>query len=206
MQDAIDTHFALTTRTVRRAESHGRPVAVVVLRRRVEASLDQVWEAITDPEQLAAWFLPVTGDLRAGGRFQIEGNASGTIKRCREPESLILTWEFGGEVTWLDVAITPVAAGKVRIEVAHACPTGEHWDTYGPGAGGVGWDLTLLGLAQHLKGATVTDPKAWAESEEGLAFVTRCAEAWADADVAAGAVEPVAKGAAVRTSGFYRGE
>ena len=31
------------------------------------------------------WFLPVTGDLRVGGRFATEGNADGEIRECERP-------------------------------------------------------------------------------------------------------------------------
>ena len=65
------------TRTVPAGE--GR---TVVLRRRYPAAVEDVWDAITDPERIGRWFLPVDGDLRPGGHYQLEGNAGGTILRC----------------------------------------------------------------------------------------------------------------------------
>jgi uncharacterized protein YndB with AHSA1/START domain len=52
-----------------------------VLRRRYDAAIEDVWDACTDPGRINRWFLPVTGDLRVGGRFSLEGNASGEIVR-----------------------------------------------------------------------------------------------------------------------------
>ena len=46
------------------------------------AAVGDVWDACTNPERIPRWFVPVSGDLRLGGRYQIEGNASGTIERC----------------------------------------------------------------------------------------------------------------------------
>jgi hypothetical protein len=50
-----------------------------------DASGDDVWDACTDPERIRRWLLPISGDLRLHGRFELEGNASGTIERCDPP-------------------------------------------------------------------------------------------------------------------------
>jgi hypothetical protein len=47
-----------------------------VLRRTYDAPIEDVWDACSDPDRLKRWFSPVSGDLRLGGRFQIEGNAA----------------------------------------------------------------------------------------------------------------------------------
>lgn len=60
------------------------------------AAIDDVWDACTNPERIPRWFLPITGELRVGGRYQLEGNAGGTIESCDPPTSLGATWEFGG--------------------------------------------------------------------------------------------------------------
>lgn len=38
-----------------------------------------MWDACTDPERIPRWFLPISGDLRLNGRYQLEGNAGGAI-------------------------------------------------------------------------------------------------------------------------------
>ena len=34
-----------------------------------DAAIDDVWDACTNPERIPRWFLPVSGDLRLGGRY-----------------------------------------------------------------------------------------------------------------------------------------
>src|SRR6266542_4954669 len=66
-----------------------------------DATIDDVWDACTNPERIPRWFLPISGDLRLHGRYQLEGNAGGTIERCDPPKSFAATWEYGGEVSWI---------------------------------------------------------------------------------------------------------
>jgi uncharacterized protein YndB with AHSA1/START domain len=42
------------------------------------APVEDVWDACTNPARIPRWFLPVSGELRLGGRYQLEGNAGGT--------------------------------------------------------------------------------------------------------------------------------
>ena len=67
----------------------------LVIRRYYKAGREDVWDAITSPERLVRWFLPISGDLRVGGRYQLEGNAGGEIVRCDRPSEIGLTWEIG---------------------------------------------------------------------------------------------------------------
>ena len=73
------------------------PVHVVELRRTYDVPTEDVWDACTNPERIPRWFLPISGDLRPGGRFQLEGNAGGEITECEPPRRLAVTWEFGGD-------------------------------------------------------------------------------------------------------------
>ncbi len=75
-------------REVGGARLDGADARTVVLRRRYEASVDDVWDALTSPERISRWFLPVSGDYRIGGRFQFEGNAGGEILACDRPHRL----------------------------------------------------------------------------------------------------------------------
>src|SRR5215472_14598714 len=86
------------TRTLEAGEA--RTLSVT---RTYNAAVDDVWDACTSPERIPRWFLPISGDLREGGRYQLEGNASGTIQRLAAPHSLAATWEFGGEVSWIEL-------------------------------------------------------------------------------------------------------
>ena len=150
------------------------------------ADVADVWDACTNPERIPRWFLPVSGELKPGGHYQFQGNAAGTIEACDPPHSFAATWEFGGTVSWIEVTVTPEGDGRTRFTLAHP---DEHWNTYGPGAVGIGWDGGFLGLSGHLSGAPKIVPAeamAWMSSADGKRFYTACGEAWYAADVASG--------------------
>ena len=208
MQNALGVEF----RRVDNREHLGKPALVGVAIRVYDTTVEDLWDVITQPERLARWFLPVEGDLKLGGRYQLKGNAGGTITRCDRPEALDLTWEFGGGTSWVNLRIAPEGArARLTLEhIAHVDGIGkEHLEKYGPGATGVGWDLGLHGLKQHLANPQAAlDPaaaEAWTLSAEGKAFVRRCGEAWAEAYIASGANPELARAQAERTIAFYTG-
>jgi uncharacterized protein YndB with AHSA1/START domain len=189
-------------------EHEGKPARVVVATRTYDTDRADLWEALTSPERLPRWFTPIEGDLRLGGRYQLKGNAGGTITRCDPPEALDVTWEFGGGMSWVTLRLA--ASGKatrLTLEhLVHASDVDEHWAQFGPGAVGVGWDLAFLGLARHVdtgEGVSHEDAERWAGSVEGKAFARQSAAAWADAHVAGGEREEVARPMAQRTAAFY---
>lgn len=182
---------------------------VITVSQSYRAELDDVWDACTNPERIPRWFLPVSGDLRPDGHFQLEGNASGTILRCDPPRSFAATWEFGGDVSWIEVRLTPEGDGLTRLELEHVAHVDdERWAQFGPGAVGVGWDGAFMGLAMHLSGGGAVDPQeavAWMASEEGKRFMAESSQRWKDASIAAGTDPDAAKQAAERTTAFYTG-
>jgi uncharacterized protein YndB with AHSA1/START domain len=174
-----------------------------------DAQLEELWSACTSAERIPRWFLPISGDLRAGGRYQLEGNASGTIECCDPPRSFAATWEYGGEVTWIEVRLEPEGDGRTRFTLEHVAHVDDdRWLQYGPGAVGVGWDLALMGLGLHLATGVANDPAesaAWMGSPEGIEFITRSSRLWADASIATGTDAIEARAAQERTTAFYTG-
>lgn len=173
-----------------------------------DADVDDVWDACTNPERLPRWFLPLTGDLKVGGKYQLEGNAGGTIERCDPPKSFFATWEFNGMVSWIEVRVAPEPDGRTRMELEHIAHVADDlWAQYGPGATGIGWDLAFWGLANHLApGTPAVTPEnadAWVVSPDGIAFVMAAADRWRAADVAFGTDEAGAKAASERVTAFY---
>jgi len=208
----MDNVFGTEFRRVEEREYLGKPALVGVATRIYDTTVEDMWDAITTPERLARWFLPVEGDLKLGGRYQLVGNAGGTITRCDRPQALDLTWEFAGATSWVNLRLAPERK-KTRLtlqHIAHKDGIGrEHLEKYGPGATGIGWDLALHGLKQHLANPAVAlDPKAfeaWTLSSEGKAFIRQCGEAWCEAYVASGAEPEQARAQAERTIAFYTG-
>jgi len=140
---------------------------VMTISQAYQTGIDDLWDACTNPERISRWFLPVSGELRLGGRFQIQGNASGTIERCDPPKSFGATWEFGGEVSWIEVRLNPEADGSTRLELEHTAHVDdERWAEFGPGAVGIGWDMGFMGLANHLSSGNAVDPQEAAAATE----------------------------------------
>jgi uncharacterized protein YndB with AHSA1/START domain len=176
-----------------------------------DTPLEDLWDACTNPERIPRWFLPISGDLRPGGHYELEGNASGTIERCDAPHRLDATWEYGGQISWIELRLTPEPDGRTRFVLEHlAHVDDELWDQFGPGAVGVGWDQALLGLSLHLtSGDEQLDREAvaaWQASDDGRQFVRESSERWAEASIAAGTDAAEARAAAERTTDFYTGE
>jgi uncharacterized protein YndB with AHSA1/START domain len=179
----------------------------VTISRTYGAAIEDVWDACTNAERIPRWFLPVSGDLQLGGRYQLVGNAGGTIERCDPPKSFFATWEFGGEVSWIELRLTAEAADLTRLEIEHIARVGdERWAEFGPGAVGIGWDMVILGLTLHLSGRPAVDRQnsaAWAASEEARDFMRLSGERWYEAHVASGDDEAEARTMADRTIAAY---
>lgn len=181
---------------------------VSTIARRYPTTVEDLWEACTDPERIARWFMPVSGELALGGRFQLEGNAGGTIERCDPPASFAATWEFAGQLSWIELRLTAEGAEETLLTLEHVAHVDDHWREYGPAATGVGWELGLLGLALHLASGGSFDPAdgaAWAASAEGRRMMALSAAAWGEAAIAAGEEPGEARAAAERTRAFYTG-
>jgi uncharacterized protein YndB with AHSA1/START domain len=178
----------------------------VIIGQTYDTDVDDLWDACTNAERISRWFLPVSGELRLGGRFHLEGNASGTIERCDPPKSFTATWEFGEATNWIEVRLSPEAGGGARLELEHIAPVDERWVEFGPGAVGIGWEMGLVGLAIHLASGFAVDRdegERWVASADGRRFMTLSGERWRDADIAAGTDPAAARAAADRTIAAY---
>jgi hypothetical protein len=199
---------AQITAVTREVSAPGEETRTVTLTQTYASDVDDVWDAVTSAERIPRWFLPVTGELRLGGRYQLEGNAGGTIEECEPPTRFRATWEFGDATSWIEVRLTAQGPDRTRLELAHTAPIDPHWDQFGPGAVGIGWDLGLIGLSLHLAtrqpvdGAEVDE---WARSDAGLRFMTGSSDAWCAADIASGTDTDDATSKAARTLAAYTG-
>jgi uncharacterized protein YndB with AHSA1/START domain len=173
-----------------------------------DATVDEVWDACTNAERIPRWFLPISGELKEGGHYKLEGNAEGTIERCDPPHGFDATWEYGGEVSWIEVRFSAKGDARTRLLLTHiAHVDDERWAEFGPGAVGIGWDLAMIGLSLHLASGAAVDPAefaAWSASDDGRLFVQRSGEGWRDAHIASG-LDPVdaAEAAAANTIAAY---
>jgi uncharacterized protein YndB with AHSA1/START domain len=205
----VTTQLTGTRREVGTRVHEGVETRVVTITREYPATAGEVWDACTNPERIPRWFLPVSGDLRPGGRYQLEGNAGGTVQRCDPPRSFAATWEYDEQVSWIELHLEEAGDGT-RLRLEHLVPVDDQrWRDFGPGAVGAGWDMALLGLAANLAGAPPIDPAevaGWLGSPEALGFLTDSATAWGAADEADGTPAERARTATARTIAAYTGQ
>ena len=97
--------------------------------------------------------------------------------------------------------------------IEHELPTDKeseaHWEKYGPGATGVGWEMAMLGLDGHLQlngQSVIAAGQEWAEAAEGKSRSRLWAEAWGKAHIEDGTPMKMAMETAVRTADFYTRE
>jgi uncharacterized protein YndB with AHSA1/START domain len=182
MNDLL-THLTAVHRAVDRLGTASGETVTLTLRRSYPADLEDVWDAVTAPERLSRWFLPVTGDLRPGGSFQLEGNAGGDILACEPPARLQVT--FGGPTSVVDVRLS-ADGGTTVLELEHHVPIEIAQSGAGALFAGPGWDDAFMVLARHLAGEDPGDPVAEQTSPDRVGYQREALAAWRDVVAASG--------------------
>ena len=212
----IAAQLGAVDRGIRTMDVDGVPSYVQTLTQTYPSPLDDVWEALTSAERIERWFLPISGDLKLGGRYQFVGNAGGEVLACAPPAggqaSFRLSWAMDPTASTYVTVRLAAEGDSTRLELEHLAaadmlPPGM-WEQFGPSGTGIGWDSGLLGLALHLTAPEERpdDPAAWTMTDEGKAFMRGSADAWAAAQTADGTDPAVAKAGADMTYGMYTGE
>jgi uncharacterized protein YndB with AHSA1/START domain len=162
---------------------------VAVFTRTYETTVEDLWDACTNPERLRRWYVPVTGELRVGGNFQQVNMGSGTILECDAPQLLKLS--LGGGADELELRLSPgPQEGTTTLELQHAITLDSH------NIGGQSYDAIfcmgggyyprLRALDQHLRGTLPKDydstafhlnPDMRSTIERGSAAMTTLLEA-----------------------------
>ena len=96
--------------------------AVVRMEDRVDAAVDDVWSALTDPSRLARWLGDVEGDLRLGGEFRARFYASGwegagRVEACEPSRRLLVLTREPDEPEEQAIEVTLTADGDNTILV-----------------------------------------------------------------------------------------
>jgi uncharacterized protein YndB with AHSA1/START domain len=192
-------------RTIDTVEAH-----VLTISQSYDTDQADLWDAVTNIERIPRWLMPISGDLQVGGSYQLEGNANGTILTCDPPKNFTATWEYGGNISWIDVSISSDGPDRARLVLEHITDMDDQtWRDFGPGAVGMGWDSMLLGLAIHVGTGESIDPSAgqqWTGTEDGRRFLTLSGEEWYTANVALGEDPAAARAKADRCLKAYFGE
>jgi uncharacterized protein YndB with AHSA1/START domain len=131
----VDHQINAVRRTVGTRVLEAGEARTVTLSQTYAADIDDVWDACTNPERIPRWFMAVSGELRLGGHYQLERNAGGTIETCDPPSHFTATWEYGGEVSWIELSLTSEPDGGTRFSLEHIGRVDDtRWTEYGPGA------------------------------------------------------------------------
>jgi len=140
-------------------------VGVVRIEDRLDAGIDEVWSALTDPRRLAQWYGDVEGDLRAGGEFRAHVHASGwegtgRIVECEPPHRFAtVSQEPGRDESRHTVTLTPHGEQTVIVYENLTVPVDLLW------AYGVGEQIHVEDLGAHLGGRERNPESRWGELE-----------------------------------------
>ena len=140
-------------------------VGVVRIEDRLDAAIDEVWSALTDPTRLAQWYGEVEGELRAGGDFRARVFASGwegtgRITECEPPRRLAtVSREAGRDESVHEVTLSPEGDQTVIVYENLTVPPDQLW------AYGVGEQIHVEDLGAHLAGRERNDETRWAALE-----------------------------------------
>ena len=97
MEIEVARVLGLVTRSVRNFEKDGKAASTVTLTRLYDTDVEDLWDSLTNKQRIPRWFLPVEGELQLGGKYQLKGNAGGTITACTPPSHFAATWESAVE-------------------------------------------------------------------------------------------------------------
>jgi uncharacterized protein YndB with AHSA1/START domain len=156
-EDLTATRYEVRRRRIGAGEAR-----CAIFRRTYHATIEDVWEACTDPDRLRRWYAPVAGDLRVGGSITQGDFGPGVIVRCEAPR--LLTVALGGgdpAPDEIELRLTPGADGTTDVEFEHATT----FDTHEIGGQifdavycmGGGYGPRLVTLDRYLRGELAAD-------------------------------------------------
>lgn len=160
-----DASLAAVQRSMGDREIAGGPARTAVLKRRYDAPIKDVWDAITTPDRVNRFFLPLSGDLRVGGSYELQGNAGGEILVCEAPHLLRLRWtplDNRGYSDQVEVRLSADGPDATWLELEHASTADVFRNDPDTGCYGVGtgWEGPLHYLGEYLRGVLPDRPSA----------------------------------------------
>ena len=145
--------------------------ASVRFERHYATDVADLWSAVTEPERVARWFAPVTGDFRVGGKVDVHFDDHDNVyevQTCEPPSLLVVHWihDDGQSLVRAELAATPDGS---RLVLDHSGLTADKVPGYG-----AGWHWHLDALGAVLAGE---DPGSWSTFDVLLATSRRETEA-----------------------------
>jgi uncharacterized protein YndB with AHSA1/START domain len=153
----------MTTQTLGTIERDGQRRTVRHVRH-YDATPEEVWAALTEPDQVKNWLAEMTIEPRAGGRISFRWEAgeteTGEVRVFDPPRTFEYTWEEGS-ISHIRFQLAPDAGGTVLV-LEHSLIAPDS------AAGiGAGWHSHLDALDAVLGGSHQA-PRDWNERYEEL--------------------------------------
>ena len=206
----LTAHMKAMSRTVRNLERDGKPAKAVVASCTYDTDPADLWDALTNPKRLPRWFAPVTGDLKLGGKYQVEGNAGGTITECEPREAhrgdlgIHGRDELGQHHAHPEGRRAPSSSSSTSPS---SIPTGT---SSAPAPSASAGTSRFLGLAMYLADPDCEEAAETTEAgptgREAKDFIRDASDGWGQAAIGAGEDRTKALEAAESTRKFYTGE
>jgi uncharacterized protein YndB with AHSA1/START domain len=115
-----------------------------------DATPDEVWAALTEPDELRGWLAEVDSDPRVGGRIEVrfgtESTMNGTVQVFEPPHVLEYTWNEGKADAVLRFELE-TAPGGTRLVLDHRRLPGKGIEGFASG-----WHSHLALLGDKLEG------------------------------------------------------
>jgi uncharacterized protein YndB with AHSA1/START domain len=109
------------------------------------AAVDDVWSALTEPERVARWLDPITGERQVGGTVVVhfdDGDATLEVTECAPPHRLAVRWRHAPDrVSEVTVTVEAAGAGSLLV-LDHTLLAASSAPGY---AAGWHWHLRALG-------------------------------------------------------------
>lgn len=183
-----DSSLTVVQRSMTDRQIAAGSARAAVLKRRYDAPIEKVWDAITTPDRVDRFFLPLSVDSEAG-TYAFQGQASGKILVCDTPNLLRVDWTPPDRDTTdqVEVRLTPDGPNATWLELEHASVadvfhTDLTADKFSPA---LGWEAPLHFLGEYLRGVLPDRPSmewyVFDEAEEMRLAKLRAPE-WAKAE------------------------
>ncbi len=133
---------------------------VVRIAERLDADLDEVWSALTEPERLARWYGEIDGELRVGGVYRAHLLASGWegtghVEECKPPRRFVVGSKQQDEADEdsTEVRLTADGDRTALVVEQRGLPLDLLW------AYGAGLQIHVEDLVAHIAGRERVDAK-----------------------------------------------
>jgi uncharacterized protein YndB with AHSA1/START domain len=123
--------------------------------------IQRVWRAVTEPDQLAQWFIsPSVWELKSGGAYRFEEGFKGILEAVEPPRLIRFNFADPAEVgSYFQFELSPEPGGTRLRYLQHAAPDMARpwqpphaWDTPWGGGNLGGWHSGFEELADLLDG------------------------------------------------------